>query len=86
MTLDEIATLASREVAGTHLLTYGDYRKLARAVEAMLPLCRDAVRLYDRAEKCQDNPYLGCPMDHSDVESALNDGVEGFRELEKALQ
>lgn len=87
MKLDEIEKLAKyttdvdgfvpRINAATDLVT------LARFVLAVLPLVRESLDLYERAGKCHDWPYMGCPIDHSDIESALYDGVEAFRKARR---
>lgn len=52
---------------------------LARALLLVLPAVRDAIGLYDKAQKCSDRPYMGCPMDHSTIDSRLYDSVEKLR-------
>lgn len=79
MTLDEIEKLARNVV-----VKYGrDADKpsvhLSNAVLLLTPVARDALALYERAEKCHDRPWMGCAMDHSSIESALYDSAEAMR-------
>lgn len=92
MSIDEIEKLATEidakhreytafcEQSGNHCHEFPEHH-LARALLAMLPLVRDALRLNERASKCHDRPYMGCPIDHSDIESALYDGIEALRRV-----
>jgi len=52
---------------------------LARAVLAMVPVVRDAMSLYDRAQSCVDRPWMGCPIDHSTIDSAFWDSIDKLR-------
>lgn len=63
-----------------------DHLKLARAVlelaarvEKMERVCEAACELHDRADKCIDQPWMGCATDHSRVLSWLSDPVEAYR-------
>ncbi len=52
---------------------------LADERDRAVTLADAACGLFDRADKCSDRPWMGCPMDHSTIESALYDEVHVYR-------
>ena len=81
MTLEEIERLASAALASRPAPTTNaaPIVELARFVIAAVPVVRDAMSLYDRAETCVDRPWMGCAMDHSDISCALGEAIDALR-------
>jgi hypothetical protein len=59
------------------------YEELAHAAVVALPellaIYEAASGLLDKARKCVDRPYGGCSIDHSCVESWLDDAIDAAR-------
>jgi hypothetical protein len=48
-------------------------------LQRLRPVLEAASGLLDKARKCVDRPYVGCPFNHDDVESWIGDAIDAAR-------
>jgi len=77
--LDETKSQLGLAGGGTGRSIAQHVADLQAEVGRMRPVYEAACGFLDKARKCVDRPYMGCPISHDDVESWLGDAIDAAR-------